>query len=180
MFQGGLLLHSWGVRQLVVTYTKAESPNLHKTFNETTGTDRIGSQMRCELLTVIKLKECGLESVPSLCPMPPMPSWLGSVSRGSGCRQWGAVIGAGLPGQMFRRAVERLLLLPDLQRGEQLCCKHWFGVSIIDFFFQFLLRSWQSKPWQPGKSQQWGRRSFVLETCIFWRCVFNWCGYYFS
>lgn len=80
---------------------------------------------------------------------------------------------------MFCRAVERFLLLPDFQQGEQLCCKHRIAASIIDFF-RFLLRSWQSDPWQPGKSQQWGRRSFVLETCIFWRCMFNWCGYYFS
>lgn len=35
---------------------------------------------------------------------------------------------------MFRRAVERFLLLPDLQQGEQLCRKHRITVSIIDFF----------------------------------------------
>lgn len=146
------------IRQLVATYTKAESPNLHKMLNETTGIDTNRSQMCCKLLTVIKPKAYGLESLPDPCPVPPVLSWLGSSC-------WNGVLWPELPIQMFCRAFERFPLLPDLQQGEQLCCKYQIAVSIIDFF-QFLPRSWQSKSWQPEQSQQWGRRSFVLETFL--------------
>lgn len=67
---------------------------------------------------------------------------------------------------MFRRAVELFLLLPDLQQGEQLCCKHQIAASIIDFF-QFLLRSWQSNPWQPENL------SGEVEDLLSWKLVFS-------
>lgn len=44
------------------------------------------------------------------------------------------VLWAELPAQMFYRAVECFLLLPDLQQSEQLPCRHWIAMSIIDYF----------------------------------------------
>lgn len=146
-------------------------------FNETTGIDMIGSQMCCKLLTVIEPKARGLESLPDICPIPPRARWLGSASRGSDCWKRGAAIRAPHPDvSQSRWAFSLAARSPARWTALLLAPDH----SVNNWFFQFLLRSWQSNPWQPGKSQQWGRRSFVLETCIFWRCMFNWCGYYFS
>lgn len=44
------------------------------------------------------------------------------------------VLWAELPVQMFYRAVECFLLLPNLQQSEQLRCRHWVAMSIIDYF----------------------------------------------
>lgn len=44
------------------------------------------------------------------------------------------VLWAELPVQMFYRVAECFLLLPNLQQSEQLRCRHWIAMSIIDCF----------------------------------------------
>lgn len=89
--------------------------------NETTGRDVSGSQMRCELLAVTEPKARASES--RICQMPPQPR---CASRGSSGK-------SKAPVQMLGRAPRGFPVLPDLQQGEQLRCKHWITVSIIDF-----------------------------------------------
>lgn len=75
-------------------------------------------------------------------------------------------MGAGFPVQMFCGAVERFLLLPDLQRGEQLCCKHRFVASIIDFFSSYRDLGNQI----PGSLEN---LSSEVEDLLSWKLVFS-------
>lgn len=77
--------------------------------------------MRCELLAVTEPKARASESC--ICQMPPRPRCASRDSSGK----------SKAPVQMPGRAPRGFPVLPDLQQGEQLRCKHRITVSIIDF-----------------------------------------------
>lgn len=86
--------------------------------------------MCCRLLAVIKPKTRGWSISLIIALFLPLsgvePPWTAVV----GIR----VLWVELPVQMVYRAVECFLLLPDLQQSEQLSCRHWIAMSIIDYF----------------------------------------------
>lgn len=76
------------------------------------------------------------------------------------------VLWAEFPVQMFYRAVECFLLLPDLQQSEQLCCRHWIAMSIIDYFKSY---------WDLGNqiAGSLGNLSREVEGLLIWNLVFS-------
>lgn len=145
----------------VQTTQKRSLQTYTKKFNETRGMDLIGSQMWCQLLTVIKPKACGLEHLPYICPVPGehlSRLWLLEV----GCcdHSWAP-----------HPDVQLFLLLPDLQQGEQLCCKYWIAASIIDFLGIFFFNTyWDVGNQIPGSLENLSSKG---EELLSWKLVFS-------